>query len=85
MPEQKVEERIPRTLQNIRKVLVLCDQVRILDNSRFDNPFIQVARLQNNSVSQYAYPLPVRASELLSDYLWYILDVAVVVLSRYFS
>ncbi len=69
VPEQKVEERIPRALQNIRKVLVLCDQVRILDNSRFDNPFIQVARLQNNSVSQYASPLPVWASELLSDYL----------------
>ena len=69
VPQEKVATRIPRTLHNIRKALVLCDQVRLLDNSRLDDPFSQVATLNNNRLGQHLTPLPGWASQLLVDYL----------------
>ncbi|WP_432472805.1 AAA family ATPase [Amphritea sp. HPY] len=67
VPEDKVEACIPRTLANICKVLPLCDQVRILDNSSYTNPFQQVATIRNQNISLQQSPLPVWASDLLSD------------------
>ncbi len=42
VPDEKVEQRIPRLLDHIKTVIPLCDQVRILDNSSARNPFMQV-------------------------------------------
>lgn len=46
-PAEKVTSRIPRLLNHIKQTLPLCDFVSILDNSRADNPFQQVAILRN--------------------------------------
>ena len=68
IPDEKVASRIPRLLQNIKQTLSLCDQVRILNNSRIDNPFQQGTVLRNGHLQQDK-PLPDWAKNLLEDYL----------------
>ena len=69
VPDEKVANRIPRLLQNIKQTLPLCDQVRILNNSRIDNPFQQVAVIRNGQTIQQEVPLPDWAKDLLEHYL----------------
>jgi len=69
VPDEKVANRIPRLLQNIKHTLPLCDQVRILNNSRIDDPFQQVAVIRNGQTIQQAIPLPDWAKDLLEHYL----------------
>ncbi len=69
VPDEKVASRIPRVLQNIKKTLPLCDQVRILNNSRIDSPFQQVAVIRNGQKLQQDIALPDWVKELLEDYL----------------
>ena len=69
VPNEKVASRIPRLLQNIKKTLPLCDQVRILNNSRIDNPFQQVAVIRNGQKTQQEITLPEWAQDLLENYL----------------
>jgi predicted ABC-type ATPase len=68
VPDDKVEGRIPRTLENVRTAIPLCDQVRILDNSRCDDPFKQVATIRDQHLQKHQNPLPAWASDLLSDF-----------------
>lgn len=65
VPDEKVETRIPRTLQNIRSVLPLCDHVRMLDNSSSDDPFKQVVTIKNQTITGHKHPLPDWAKALL--------------------
>ncbi|MBL4608611.1 MAG: dephospho-CoA kinase [Pseudomonadales bacterium] len=58
VPNEKVEQRIPRLLENVKKVIPLCDQVRVLDNSVVENPFQQVAVVRNGQVTEHIVPLP---------------------------
>ncbi len=69
VPDEKVASRIPRLLQNIKNTLPLCDQVRILNNSKIDSPFEQVAVIRNGQKMQQEIALPGWAKELLEDYL----------------
>ena len=46
VPAEKIVDRIPRLLENIKKAIPLCDQVRMFDNSRADNPFQPVATVK---------------------------------------
>jgi predicted ABC-type ATPase len=73
VPEEKIVSRIPRTLTHIKAALPLADQVYLLDNTSNDQPLRCIASLNhgvldcglpNNQVT----PLPLWASELLSDY-----------------
>ena len=65
VPDEKVETRIPRTLENIRRALPLCDYVRILDNSSYDDPFKQIATIRNQAITEHKQPLPAWAAGLL--------------------
>ncbi len=69
VPDEKVANRIPRLLQNIKQTLPLCNQVRILNNSRIDSPFQQVAVIRNGQTIQQEIPLPDWAKDLLEHYL----------------
>jgi len=69
VPDEKVASRIPRLLQNIKKTLPLCDQVYILNNSRLDSPFQQVAFIRNSQKIQQKIHLPEWAKALLENYL----------------
>lgn len=68
VPDEKVISRIPRVLKLIKQTLPLCDQVYILDNSRADNPFQQVAVIRNGQINFLQHAAPDWAQELLADY-----------------
>lgn len=57
VPEEKVESRIPRTMQNIRTAILIADQTYLLDNSDYQKPFKLVAKIVNGEISA-AKPLP---------------------------
>ena len=69
VPAGKVIKRIPRLLRYIKKVLPLCDHIRILDNSRADDPFRQVALIRAGQLEQRQELLPGWAETLLENYL----------------
>ncbi|MER0171649.1 MAG: hypothetical protein DU489_13810 [Nitrosomonas sp.] len=68
VPPDKVISRIPRTLKLIKKTLPLCDQVYILDNSRADNPFQQLAVIRDGQIVFRHNVMPDWCWELLADY-----------------
>lgn len=65
VPDDKIESRILRTLENVKKVLPLCDHVSILDNSSYKDPFQQVATIRKQTITEYKQPLPSWALSLL--------------------
>lgn len=67
VPDEKVEHRIPRLLQNIKTVIPLCDQVRVLDNSRSDNPFLPVMTIRDGRVESHLAAMPDWAYALLQQ------------------
>ncbi len=69
VPPEKIESRIPRTLENIKKSLALCDEVYILDNSSYDDPFARIAMIKKGRLSLHNAPLPEWGIQLLDDYL----------------
>lgn len=69
VPDEKVISRIPRVMQNIKQTFPLCDASYILDNSRLDNPFQQVAVIKGGKMSFNKEPLQIWATALLNDYL----------------
>lgn len=65
VPAEKVAARIPRMLEHVRMAIPLCDQVRVLDNSRLDNPFQPVLTIRNGIRTAHMSPLPSWASEMV--------------------
>ncbi len=65
VPDDKIESRIPKLLENIKVTLPLCDHVRLLDNSSIDNPFKQVAMVRNGDITELEIPLPDWAHKLM--------------------
>ncbi|GMR05603.1 MAG: zeta toxin family protein [Gammaproteobacteria bacterium] len=68
VPEEKVINRIPRVLKLMQQTFPLCDYVYILENSRLDNPFKQIAILNNGQLEKKVNLLPKWASKILIDY-----------------
>ena len=66
VPEEKIENRIPRTLKNVRHAIPLCDQVRVFDNSSLDAPFEPVLTMKHGQVIAHQKPLPEWASAFLN-------------------
>lgn len=58
VPGDKVESRIPRMLENVKATIPLCDQVRVLDNSRLDQPFVPVLTIKAGLKVSHITPLP---------------------------
>ena len=69
VPEKKVKQRIPRTLEHIKTVLPLCDYVYILLNESLDKPFEKIASLSQNGLDLHNKEIPEWAVLLLADYL----------------
>lgn len=68
VPEDKVYDRIPRTLENVKKVLPLCDQVYFLENSRFDKPFERIAEIRHGKLKFNKDELPDWLEVVLADH-----------------
>jgi len=67
VPSDKIRNRIPRTISNIKKIIPLVDSARLLDNSSFDNPFQQVAIVNQGRCIDLVLPLPQWAEEILEN------------------
>tara|TARA_R110000803_G_scaffold75946_2_gene140307 strand:+ start:592 stop:1152 length:561 start_codon:yes stop_codon:yes gene_type:complete len=58
VPSEKVISRIPRMLDNVKKAIPLCDQVRVLDNSSLEQPFLEVLSIKKGVRTKHVNPLP---------------------------
>ncbi len=58
VPDDKVDDRIPRTLANVAEAIALCDDVRVLDNSLIDKPFQPVLTIKKGVRAEHISPLP---------------------------
>lgn len=58
VPSDKVMSRIPRMLDNVKKAIPLCDDVRMLDNSSLEKPFLEVMTIKNGIRTEHVNPLP---------------------------
>ena len=67
VPDDKVENRIPRTLNNIKVAIPLCDHVRLLDNSSATDPFQVVATVRQGHIDYQQEPAPVWVQQLLNE------------------
>lgn len=65
VPDEKVEQRIPRTLAHVNKAIPLCDEVRILDNSSSENPFIPVASIIDGRIIHHPGEAPPWLNEIV--------------------
>jgi len=65
VPTEKVIQRIPRMLAQVRASIPLCDQVRVLDNSSAEDPFQPVLTISQGKVQPHRHPLPNWAEALL--------------------
>ncbi len=69
VPPEKIVQRIPRTLENIRRALPLADRVRLYDNSSAETPFANVADLRTGQIMRLLEPLPEWAQSVLEPYM----------------
>ena len=67
VPEEKIENRLPRTLRHVNTAIALCDRVELLDNARHDDPFRRIASVIDGIVTPRVDPLPAWATELLHE------------------
>ena len=58
VPDEKVEQRIPRLLKHVKTVIPLCDQVHILDNSSARNPFKPVMVIRDGKIEVQQSTVP---------------------------
>ena len=58
VPRDKLAERFPRILENLRKALVSLRNVRVYDNSSMKRPYRLVLKLQDGSAMELRSPIP---------------------------
>jgi predicted ABC-type ATPase len=66
VPAEKVISRIPRLLKNVKASLPLCDQVRLVDNSSAEHPFLPGATIIAGLEQRHQDPLPDWVLDLIS-------------------
>ena len=64
VPEYKIRGRITRTMDHIKKALVIVDEADIYENSNDENPFALKASIKNGKFTFLDKPTPVWLSEL---------------------
>lgn len=58
VPEDKIEERIPRTHENIGVAVDLCDCVYVFDNSSYDEPYQRVVSREYTAIEWHSSVVP---------------------------
>jgi|SRR5690554_2838370 predicted ABC-type ATPase len=58
VPSEKVLARIPRMLENVAAAIPLCDDVRVLDNSRLDAPYQKILTIRGDQRIIHVEKLP---------------------------
>ena len=69
VPADKIINRIPRTIHNVREALPLVDRAKFYDNSSHSQPFLSVALLENGLLHKQVQVLPGWALEMLVDFI----------------
>lgn len=67
VPHGKIKTRIPRTLENVSKVIHIVDQAKLLDNSSGTDPFKTIATIKNGQLLDRVQPLPDWARDILKN------------------
>jgi predicted ABC-type ATPase len=65
VPTEKLIQRIPRLLAQVKASIPLCDAVYVLDNSSADDPFRPVLTISEGRLERHQHPLPGWARQLL--------------------
>ncbi|MEX0588116.1 MAG: hypothetical protein WD136_02570 [Cyanobium sp.] len=65
VPPEKVISRIPRMLSHVKASLPLCDEVRLIDNSSSDQPFLPVLTIRQGVIELHQHPLTPWADALI--------------------
>lgn len=58
VPDHKIRERFPRTLDNLRRAVEFVDQAYLFDNSSYDEPYRFVALFEHGRMLRHAAGLP---------------------------
>jgi predicted ABC-type ATPase len=66
VPDDKLQERFPRSLDNLREALSFVDHVFTFDNSSSSTPFRPVAIWESGNLQQTFQPVPAWAVPFLS-------------------
>jgi len=69
VPTDKIINRLPRTMKNIKQALPLIDVAKFYDNSSQKMPFLSVALLDRGLFEKQQDVLPDWADEMLADFL----------------
>lgn len=65
VPEDKVRTRLPRTLEHVRRVVPLVNELRLLDNSFRNAPFREIAVVRRGELVRAVRPMPDWARHVL--------------------
>ena len=69
VPAEKIINRIPRTLCNVKQALSLVDYAKLYDNSSQNQPFSSVAFLNKGQLEIQLEELPEWAAVMLADFI----------------
>lgn len=67
VPPKKIISRIPKTFENIKEALLLVDKARILDNSKKEDGFKPMFKVENGTVSEVVEEIPAWCEELINS------------------
>ncbi len=67
VPTKKIESRIPRTIENIKKAVKNIDNVKLIDNSSVDDPLKIIVVIKNQKIVRKEEPLPDWAGEIIGE------------------
>lgn len=67
VPPDKLDERFPRTIENLRLAIPHLDHVYLYDNSSYDYPYRLVALCNSGKVQMLLPPIPWWVSKVLPD------------------
>ncbi len=67
VPPKKVRDRLSRTMHNVVQAMPLADEVHLIDNSSWEQPFRRVAVVRHGEVELLMAPTPTWATKLLEQ------------------
>jgi len=67
VPQEKIESRIPRSLENIKKAIPLVDNIALVDNSSVTDPLKVVVKIKQTKIVYAEKSLPRWADKIIKE------------------
>ena len=67
VPHDRIKNRIPRAVENLKKAILLADKVALVDNSSTEDPLKTIAKISNSKVVEQVEILPKWAEEIINS------------------